>query len=360
MKNFWSNLKKWQKWGVALGFLATIAIIVISVFLIINAEPKVEIEFSEKTNIPSGELRNVRMSLVGAIRNNTESFDNNTVYKGIARDYKETKDGDLTTAEFVVDFDDISQSYVVSVTWPNPDDGAPNIYISCPLLDSKYPETPCTTESNSNSEIVNFLPHIGEFNSNEEYKIVAKYRGAEMYLEVQLDTLNDAKKDEALKAAKKWLFSIGFNPDNYTFEVSGGGIENDSLVFHNQDILTLAYNNKIAMIILDDISAAVYLNREIQSSANSFSETIATLNIDSFESFDSLTSKFEMDISDDRKYQLIVRADSLDNNFTYVYVAISKIDSSDIMIYATGDKKDLANFAEFAKIEMDKVSVEFR
>ena len=216
MKEFWNNLKDWQRGGILVGVVAVIVIVIVAVMFIIGSEPKVEIVFDEKNNIPSGEIKKVREKLVDVIRNNTENFDSTVVYRGIANNYKETSKDKTNTANFVVDFDSISESYKVSVTWPDPNDGSPNIVISCALLDGKYPETKCMTESNSSSDITGYLPYIGEDADGKKYKISAKYDGGDLYLEIK--TNGDA--GQAVIAAKKWLNSLNFNPDDYLLYIS--------------------------------------------------------------------------------------------------------------------------------------------
>lgn len=231
MKEFLKNLKSWQKLLILFGFLTIIIIVVVSVILIIKSEPKVEISFDEKVNIPGEELKNARAKLVNVIRNNTENFNKNIVYKGVARDYTENKADDFTTAEFIVDFDSISESYKVSITWPDPNDGSPNIFISCPLLDSKYPETPCATEANDSKDILNYLPHDGKLDSGESYSVVGKYDGGESYVEVKVESCgNEAILNKALEAARKWISSIYLNPDDYRIYVPGDICKNNKMM----------------------------------------------------------------------------------------------------------------------------------
>lgn len=216
MKELWQNMKDWQKLGIIGGILAIIIIVIIAVIFINNSEPNVRINFEGNVSIPGSEIKKVRENLVGVIKNNTENFSNKTVYVGNARDYSESTAGKISTAEFIVDFDEISQSYAVAVTWPDSNDDLPNIIIACPLLDSKYPKTPCETEYNSSSDIVGYLPYTGTLSSGEKYKIKAKYDDGKLYLDI--DTDGDA--NEALIDSKKWVSSIGLNPDDYKFFVS--------------------------------------------------------------------------------------------------------------------------------------------
>ncbi len=219
MRNLWNNLKKWQRNGIIVGGLVlvfgVIAVIVVGVFNIINSEPKVQINFGTDSNIPTGEIKNVREILVEVIKNNTLDFDDNLIYEGVARNYEEEKSDGLTTANFVVDFDAIKESYAVSVVWPDPNDGSPNIIVSCPIFDSKYPETPCKTEVNDSTDIISYLPHEGNFGSDKKYNISPRYDGDMMYLE--LTTNGDSY--EALEFAKKWVDSLPLEEKSFMYYV---------------------------------------------------------------------------------------------------------------------------------------------
>lgn len=215
MKDLLNNLKNWQKIGILVGFLAVIAIIVVAVISILNSEIKVKISFDTKTNIPSVELKNIRETLVNVIRNNTENFSESTTYLGVARDYSEVVNSGQTKADFIVDFDTIKESYAVEVTWPDPNDGSPNIVISCPVFDTKYPETPCETEVNSSSDVVSYLPYEGIMKSGEKYKIRGKYSDGKLYLEVS--TNGDAV--EAFDDAKKWVDSLPLKTRDFLYYV---------------------------------------------------------------------------------------------------------------------------------------------
>lgn len=220
MREIWKNLKIWQKVALLVGGLLIVVIIVIAVVSIINSEPKVKIEFGVEENIPAEELRGIREYLSGVIKDNTVDFSSGTIYVGKARKYEEEVYSDSTTATFIVDFDDIRQSYLVTVTWPNPDDGSPNISVSCPILDSKYPETECVTEANSSTDIISYLPYEGMLKNGKKYKVEDNYGNGGFYLTVSVDACGDTVLLEgALEAAKEWITSINLNPDDYLFFV---------------------------------------------------------------------------------------------------------------------------------------------
>lgn len=218
----WRNLKVWQKTSLIVGILAIVAIITAIIIINVSSEPKVKIEFADKQDIPAKELREIREYLVNVIESNTEKTSNSITYVGKARDYNEEVVDDFTTATFIVDFDEIKQSYKVMVTWPDPNDGSPNIYISCPLSETKYPGTPCTTETNDSSDLANYLPHSGTLGSGEKYTVEDSYDDGELYIEVKVNSCgNETILNEALSQAKEWMLSINIDPDNYRIYVPG-------------------------------------------------------------------------------------------------------------------------------------------
>lgn len=210
-------------WAV-LAAVVAIAIIILIVVLLVNKnvvlESKVNLRFDVNTNIPSGELNSVRKHLYGTIRNNTNDFNEDVTYYGVVRNYQESLADYNNTAIFIVDFDDIKQSYTVSVLWPDPNDGSPNVMISCPILDSKYPATKCVTEANSSTEIVSYLPYVSKTDFGMEYKVIGDYSNGGLYLSVEVNSCgNTAIAEKTLDEVKSWILSYRMNPDNYLFFV---------------------------------------------------------------------------------------------------------------------------------------------
>lgn len=218
MKEFWKNLKNWQKGGVIFVALLMVAVAVILVVVLTNNDPKIKLEFASSNNIPASELKKVRQRLWNVVKDNTKDFNDSVVYVGKVRDYKETPEDNDTVADFVVNFDELKQSYQVMVTWPERDKESPNVVISCALMDGDYPETPCVTEVNSTDNIMDYLPYIGKTESGSDYKVSGKYSGGKLYLEIK----TNGDIDEAVVAAKKWMSSIGFNPDDYLLYAAVG------------------------------------------------------------------------------------------------------------------------------------------
>ena len=211
------KLTKNQKIIAIISALVMVAIIIVIVVVVaVNSEPKIKIIFDDETSIPGAELGQLKTKMLGVIESNTENFDKDIVYVGQARDYKEEVDYNTTTVTFIVDFDDIKQSYAVTVTWPDPDDGSPNMYISCPILDSKYPETKCVTEANSSTDLFAYLPYSGRTASGASYGVVGGYNDGGLYLTVKVDACGNTKMiEEGIMATREWISSLGINPDDY-------------------------------------------------------------------------------------------------------------------------------------------------
>lgn len=362
----WKKMKSWQKVTIVVGIIAVVVFVAAIIINTLLSEPKVTIKFDERINIPPEELKRVRMKLVDAIRENTEGYNKEITYVGNARDYKEISDGSLNNASFIVDFNSIRESYNVSVTWPNPDDGSPNILISCPLLASKYPTTPCKTEMNSSSEIENYLPYIGSTELGKKYKIVGRYfDDGKLYLDIQVG-LNgsDEEMNQALVAAKEWIEEIGFDANEYTFTVSRANVSDKTLMFYGDEILTAAYNGKYLDLVSSGIENVVFSademrysqdNRPVESDANVYYDAI--IDATSVSSFDAYTTKFNVNISDGRAYSVITKTDSLNEDFNYLYSSIIRDGGDTIFVFINGDKKEKNSFIEFVRTQFNKTSV---
>lgn len=220
LKIAWNNLTKNQKIGLFAGVIVLIASVVIVCMFLIKPEAHVNLKFSAKTSIPEKELTNIKSQLILVIQDNSKNFDEHGAYDGVVRDYQENVGKKTSTASFFADFDKIRQSYKVEITWPDPGLDSPNVVISCPLADSKYPDTPCKTEVNSTSEIVGYLPYKGTLNSGKEYTVDVKYDGSGMYLNIAIDVCGGSKEaNEALASAKEWITSLNKDADEFTYNL---------------------------------------------------------------------------------------------------------------------------------------------
>ena len=130
-------------------------------------------------------------------------------------------------------------------------------------------------------------------------------------------------------------------------EGPGEEVDEKSLVFYNRDI---------SARILDNIQTVVFSKEEMVFSKNNESQEgdnsiyyDATIDIPSLESYDLYTVGFEVGISDGRKYKVMVRTDSLDENYTYIYSAIKREGGEEIYFVADGDESELAEFKTLAE-----------
>jgi len=227
LDGIWQKLTKNQKIGLVIGAVV-ITVVVIIVVAILNIKANVNLKFATKTNIPETELVKVKERLLDVIRTNSSNFDEKATYDGTVREYSENKDGKTTIASFFVDFDKIRQSYTVEVTWPDPNLDSPNIIISCPLADSKFPDTPCLTEVNSSSEIVSYLPYTGTLDSGKEYTVEADYDASILYLKIKIDVCAKSKDaTSALESVKEWVSSLNRDANEFTYYLETKNCKND-------------------------------------------------------------------------------------------------------------------------------------
>lgn len=145
----------------------------------------------------------------------------------------------------------------------------------------------------------------------------------------------------------------------YSDGVIVGDTKDKFMLFENLDFLTLSYNIQFSTMVAEDIENFAFSAEEMQYSGennpkNGDSKVYydATINVGDFVNYDALTSDFTVSISDGRKYRVITRTDSLDENYTYLYVAIMREGGSDMIVFANGNDTLVADFADFAKKEM--------
>lgn len=207
--------------------------ITVSIILINNSKPNINIDTTgTKISIPASEMKRVYRKLTSTIEDNSDNFDKNKKYEGVIDQYSEKLSKEKNTATFLVNFDEIKQSYRVNVTWPNAQKMS-DISIMCPLSDSKYPNTPCKTEVNNTSEIVSFLPYYETLESGKFINVTYKYNNNNPYIEVQIDSCGDTNLiNLAIDRTKNFLKEHNFNPEDYKIfapnNLCEGGAESGS------------------------------------------------------------------------------------------------------------------------------------
>ena len=145
----------------------------------------------------------------------------------------------------------------------------------------------------------------------------------------------------------------------------GEEVDEKSLIFYNRDILNLAYNVDFSAVVLNNISTITFSEEEMKYSGENHSiegdDNIyydATIDVDSFGSYNEYSSYFDVKISDGRKYFVITRTDSLDDDFTYIYTAITREGGDKIFIIINGNDANADEFTKFVKGEINKELVE--
>ena len=208
-------------------------IIIISIILINNSKSNINIDTTgTKISVPASEMKRVYNKLSGTIKNNLDDFDENKEYKGTIDQYEEKLGEKKNTATFLVNFDEIKQSYRVNVMWPNAQNMS-DISITCPIQDSKYPDTPCKTEANSTSDISSYLPYYGTLDSGQNYTALYRYTGDKPFIEVDIDSCGDVSLiNLALTKFKAFLSEKHFNPKDFNIfapnSLCDGGAESSS------------------------------------------------------------------------------------------------------------------------------------
>lgn len=144
---------------------------------------------------------------------------------------------------------------------------------------------------------------------------------------------------------------------NYPGINDGAGDEvlEKSLIFSNRDLLSKVYNKDISSIILTNIDSIVFSEQEMKySKDNSPAEGDpavyfdAKINTSSLVSYNTETHFFTVSLSDKRQYDVFVTSDTTEDNFTYVYTAITRNGSSStINIIINGAKQAADNFINF-------------
>ncbi|MBO7657398.1 hypothetical protein J6S55_02055 [Candidatus Saccharibacteria bacterium] len=143
-----------------------------------------------------------------------------------------------------------------------------------------------------------------------------------------------------------------------------GEMRDKFMVFENLDFLTMAYNIKFSTTVAEDIENYAFTASEMQYSGENNSKNgdnkvyyDATINVGDLVNYDVFTSDFTVSISDGRKYRVITKTDSLDENYTYLYVAILRDGGDEIFVDSHGDEKDLTDFLEFVKSKMGNLKI---
>ena len=144
-----------------------------------------------------------------------------------------------------------------------------------------------------------------------------------------------------------------------------GDTRDKFMVFENLGFLTMTYNIKFSTMVAEDIENCAFSAEEMEYSGENNSKNgdnkiyyDAVIDVAGFSSYDALNSDFEVEISDGRKYRVLTRTDSLDDDFAYIYVAVTRDGGPDLWIFVNGDLVGKDDFISFAEEKTGKKATE--
>ena len=206
-----------------------VVVLAISVFMINkrNHEEALKVVTMEyPSSLPSECRLNIGMQLKNLLVAKF-GISEDTMIMADVRDgsYKETVSQGITTATFLVDIDDVKQTYIVTVSWS---DGSVElsdaILISCPSeSESKYPDSYCKGMYDNTDDVENRVKYslyselpvtIDRFDFASREAIYCEIRGdfdENNQLVLKIIDYSGGLKDEAIEKIRE----MGYNPDDY-------------------------------------------------------------------------------------------------------------------------------------------------
>lgn len=222
------NLPERNKKVFVAGVVIFILIIIVSIIAIfyrnfLNRTERVEIE-----NYPSAFSNQTRENLEVQLRrliNENLDVPERALVSAVIRDGSYTLDeGEVMTANFLVDIDEYKQTFLVSMSWSDIVDVYNNVLISCPEPDlMKYPNVECIAmyddtqdvENISDNSIYNALPIIvDDFDFEKRLGIHYEIRGyfnENNELVVVINNYSGGSYEAGIQKIKE----AGYNPDDY-------------------------------------------------------------------------------------------------------------------------------------------------
>ena len=224
-KNLSINLSTGAKIAIVVIAQALIIIIVLAVVSAFTKEPErifVD-ENNQQTNIPDAEWKGIKDRIWTILSNRIENLDRNEIDGVVIREgtysekVKDSKNGKIHDASFLVDIDSLKQTYDVKVSWADSsrvEFMSSPIYVECPKKSQmKYPETFCYGINTTTASPEIYLPYT-------------KYKGDEgdYYYTIQLSSygsnqinviIRDCDFNKNKEDAEKYLKSTGIELDKY-------------------------------------------------------------------------------------------------------------------------------------------------
>lgn len=229
VRNFWQNANAGIKSLViiaSLVFIVAIAAFIISLIPEEQFDSRVTVEnFGEVANLPKGYKKYIQDNIGNILKENS-IVDASETANAVVREgsYSESEKNGARTAEFIVDIENLRQSFAVTVVWAASTSADqekiedPNVTIECPYyLDVIYTDTKCLAQA-PEQQIKRYLPHY-DYAGEVKYAVDLKKYADQMYLQVEIPSCGDSSlRESAVEGTKKWLKSRYLDPNDYKIE----------------------------------------------------------------------------------------------------------------------------------------------
>ncbi len=208
-----------------------ILIIIVSIVAIWYRDYLHKTEIVEIENYPAAfsdqTKENLEVQLRRLINENLDVPDKAFV-SAVIRDGSYTLDeGEVTTANFLVDIDEYKQTYLVSMSWSDTVEVYNNVLISCPEKSlMKYPEANCIAMYDDSQDVENIsddpiydvlLIIVDDFDFEKRLSIHYEIRGyfnENNELVIVINNYSGGSYEAGLNKIRE----TGFNPDDYIIE----------------------------------------------------------------------------------------------------------------------------------------------
>ena len=214
--------------------IGVIAIIIVAVFvciLYITTRTKGASDFVRITNysdnnssIPSDIRSNISEQIFYLLVNNQlASEDMNPVEATIrAESYNETTEGNNTEAVFLVDIEELKQTFDVKVYWSNDGEIPNNIAIECPKKQFViYEGEKCLGMSTTHKTLEQYLPYTSTLSTGEKYAVYSTVnKSGEAIIEIAVNSCgNNEVIEKARDDVDEWLKENDFKSTDYEFSI---------------------------------------------------------------------------------------------------------------------------------------------
>ena len=137
-----------------------------------------------------------------------------------------TKDlgGEIKIVSFIVDIDNLQQTYRIVLNWSDTEEVLDNVSIECvSKSESNYPDTECHGMTTSSDSIVYLLPNTLNLKNGQKVQLEYGFTTSDGkdIVTIVVDSCGDKDLEKnALSAAEEWVESQGFDLDEILFEMN--------------------------------------------------------------------------------------------------------------------------------------------